>query len=204
MSCPTVGVSANRCFFSHLSSLSGGGFQLVALRKLLLKSHLSDFAQPSAKKAPTALVLDSTPGDHGLRSATIFLSPSQPVFHAVAKPVIAGLYAVYALNLLIRGNPPVFDELRSTLNMPDVLPHLTDATPSSVSRLYLYSDADDLVPCRTVERHIKEALSKGFDVMEEKFSGPAHIALARDDPVKYWEAVAKVWAHAVEISGARI
>lgn len=179
----------------------GGGFQLVALRQLLLKSHLGDLVHTSANKCPTTLVLDSTPGDFGLRSATIFLSPSQPVLNAAAKPVIAGLYALYALNLLIRGSPPVFDELRATLNMPDVLPYLTDATPTAVTRLYLYSDADDLVPCQTVERHIVDARSNGFDVTEEKFNGPAHIALAREDPARYWEAVRKVWARAVEVAG---
>ena len=63
-------------------------------------------------------------------------------------------------------------------------------------RLYLYSQADEMVPWTEVEEHAEEARKAGLDVRMERFEGSPHVAHARTDPERYWGAVKKVWEDA--------
>ncbi|KAH9951563.1 hypothetical protein B0H21DRAFT_818012 [Amylocystis lapponica] len=167
---------------------NGGGFQLMTLRKVLAKLPPPD----APTTAPTALILDSVPGDGGLTSTIDAIGPKGLLGYLMF-PAICAAYGVFVAANALGGHPPIFDELRSTLNEPVLLPSISGPeTP----RLYLYSSADKTVHARWVEVHIAEAQAKGFDVAVEKFTSP-HVAHARSDPERYWGAVKSVWEKAV-------
>ena len=63
-----------------------------------------------------------------------------------------------------------------------------------VRRGYVYSKGDRLVGWRDVERHVAEARGRGCWVVKEEFGeGSGHVVHAREDPVRYWAFVMKVW-----------
>ena len=163
-------------------SLSGGGFQLVVLHKVLVKMLLQD-TPPSLP--PTALVLDSVPGERNLDTMIMLLAPINAVLRLLAISLIALLYLTLSLSNMIMGQESIFDELRAVLHAPDVLPALTSAASP---RLYLYSSADKLVLAPWVETHIEEARALKLDIDAEKFTSP-HVAHARSDPERYWGAI---------------
>jgi len=68
------------------------------------------------------------------------------------------------------------------------------AGPAEARRVYLYSEADELVGYDTVEAHAADAEEKGFAVRRVKFEGSAHVAHARAHEVRYWAAVKELWA----------
>ena len=87
-------------------------------------------------------------------------------------------------------------KMRTTLNKYLLLPWFSKHTP----RLYLYSQADEMVPWTEVEEHAEEARKAGLDVRMERFEGSPHVAHARSDPERYWGAVKKVWEDATASS----
>ncbi|THH07859.1 hypothetical protein EW146_g9181 [Bondarzewia mesenterica] len=179
---------------------NGGGFQLVILRKILAKSTASDNADTSA--APTALILDSTPGDNGLASAISSMAPKNRALRLLAISIISLLYAVFSVINNVAGNPPIFKELRDILNSPNLLPSITNSKdPKATPRLYIYSESDRMTVAPKVAAHIEDAVSKGFDVTVEKFTNSAHVAHARSDPERYWGAVHRLWIKAASSAG---
>lgn len=71
--------------------------------------------------------------------------------------------------------------------------HNDKAKNQETSRVYMYSDSDDIVPSSFVETHALEAEAKGFRPRREKFHGSSHVAHARKDPDRYWSAVRNAW-----------
>ncbi|KZT02020.1 uncharacterized protein LAESUDRAFT_730733 [Laetiporus sulphureus 93-53] len=181
---------------------NGGSLQLVTLRKALARTPTAIGHDAQNIHSTTALVLDSTPAEKGLSSAIKSWGPPNPILHIMAIPPIALLYAAFnAVNTFICGNPPVFEEMRTTLNSVDLLPSITNPTdPKATPRLYICSDADKVTPQEEVLTHYEEALTKGFDVTVEKFAGSPHVAHARSDPERYWNAIRRLWAKAVTSS----
>lgn len=116
--------------------MPGGGFQLMTLQKVFSKARSSHYDRIGADAA-TALILDSAPGDKGLSSSLALAKAAHPVLRIILWPIIIVLYAVFYITNWLGGHPPIFEELRSTLNSPTLL-FLTHATP----RLYLYSESD--------------------------------------------------------------
>ena len=151
---------------------------------------------------PTALVLDSCPAAHELSSAIQSWAPTNRILHLLAIPPITMIYAgFYAANTLA-GHRPIFEDMRDTLNQPNLLPSITrvddcKATP----RVYIYSDRDPVTVAADVESHHAEAISAGFDATLERFSGSPHVAHMRSDPERYWGAVSAVWRKALRRSG---
>jgi len=71
--------------------------------------------------------------------------------------------------------------------------HNDKAKNREVGRAYLYSEEDDLVDWKDVERHAKQAEEKGFVVRREKFRGTPHVAHARLEGDRYWGVVREMW-----------
>ncbi|KAL4915779.1 hypothetical protein BDW62DRAFT_203375 [Aspergillus aurantiobrunneus] len=62
-------------------------------------------------------------------------------------------------------------------------------TAGHPKRCYIYSDADELVDWKDVEKHASDAESKGFLVRRVKFLGSEHVAHMKADPERYWNTV---------------
>ncbi|EIN09237.1 hypothetical protein PUNSTDRAFT_134400 [Punctularia strigosozonata HHB-11173 SS5] len=194
--------AANRSNFSgvliHVLS-NGGGFQFMTLRKILANMNVG--SEPSVRvQVPTALVMDSTPGHSGLASSVASWAPKNPVLRLLSIPPISMIYGIfYAINSLT-GNPPIFDELRSSLNTVNLLPTVTDCQePSASPRLYIFSDKDHVVPAYSVVNHMNEAKARGLHVDHERYERSSHVSHLRVDPERYWAAVSRLWSKAMEL-----
>ena len=100
------------------------------------------------------------------------------------------IYTLLAYQLF--GKKTTFLKMRTMLNKYLPLLWFSKHTP----RLYLYSQADEMVPWMEVEAHAEEARKAGLDVRMERFGGSAHVAHVRTDPERYWGVVKKVWEDA--------
>ncbi|PKS13075.1 hypothetical protein jhhlp_000416 [Lomentospora prolificans] len=60
-------------------------------------------------------------------------------------------------------------------------------------RVYLFSDADEMVAAKDVKEHAAEAKEKGLDVRLENFGSSPHVAHMRTDGKRYWSAIKDVW-----------
>ncbi|KIJ37798.1 hypothetical protein M422DRAFT_177542, partial [Sphaerobolus stellatus SS14] len=182
-----------------------GGFSLVSLRKLLAKTKTRNTGADAVTNStfPVALVLDSTPGNDGLKSVLMDVAHSNPLLYLISMPLFALAHGIYYLlyNSIAR-NPPIFTELRSTLNNPNLLPTITDGKDGleEIPRLYIYSVADRNTLPHNVEAHIKAAQEKGFNVAIEKYLDSVHVSHARKDPERYWRAVHDLWVRAVRLA----
>ncbi|KAE8139223.1 DUF829-domain-containing protein [Aspergillus pseudotamarii] len=138
------------------------------------------------------LILDSTPGGSsfslefsrwtaGVALGFAFLP--RPLAKLVAATIVVLCFGLPALlgkeSLPVRG--------RRVINSPDYI-------PTTSGRLYIYSDSDPLIGDKDVESHGREAKAKGYrDIVLEKFQGSGHVAHMRQDPKKYWAAIARFW-----------
>ena len=146
----------------------------------------------------------------GSKCAFIFDStPTPPTYILTLRAFTAGLrgwlrkllaggvltvvyFLTFVLRVLFRRPRPLTREIAG-LNDPTLLPWTSKAT----SRLYLYSAADVIVPARAVEEHAAHARMAGFPVEMVNFERSAHVSHARDYPEKYWDAVKRFWADAM-------
>jgi hypothetical protein len=173
----------------------------MTFRKALAKSPTLP-ASRGAVNFPIALILDSTPGDHGMSSAIASMAPSNPVARLVAVPVVAALYSLFYFVNAARGNSPIYTEMRMALQQVELLPNVSDkdADAKAAPRLYFYSPRDRMTLFADVERHIAEARHLGFDVDVEKYDDTSHVGHMRADPDRYWQAVSRVWAKSVKFT----
>lgn len=149
---------------------------------------------PPAKPFPTCIIIDSAPGKGGIRTAleAFTISIKSRILKAIAYVLLGAWMFLYTLTLTLRRKQGPIEEIRSKLNNPLILPWTTANTP----RLYLYSDADRLIPYHAVEEHVALAKTIGLNAHAVQFHGSPHVAHARTHPEKYWEAVKSTWAEA--------
>ncbi|GAA6041266.1 hypothetical protein JCM8097_001305 [Rhodosporidiobolus ruineniae] len=136
-----------------------------------------------------AIVFDSCPGHSTLQTTLkAFTAGIRNRFLRVpAMAFFTVVYGVMKLVDFIRRRPPVLTRLSLYLNSPSF---------PSVPRLYLYSEADELVPFTDVEHHAAEAKKRGVEVKTVRFEGTPHVAHARAEPERYWGAVKTFWEEA--------
>ena len=60
-------------------------------------------------------------------------------------------------------------------------------------RCYIYSDEDQTIRAKDVERHADEARATGWNVRMEKFHGSGHVQHLKLDPERYWDVVSDFW-----------
>ena len=140
---------------------------------------------------PSCLIVDSCPGSGNLSRAlkaftALIKSPILRVLAAI--PIAFILILLGAVRLLSR-KPELIAEMRSRLEQPSLFPWMSEAAP----RLYVYSDADQMVAAEDVEAHINVMKVKGLDVHVEKFHGTPHVTHARSDPDRYCGAIQQLW-----------
>ena len=99
----------------------------------------------------------------------------------------------------VSGEPKLVTQIRAAVESPAPLAWMTKESP----RVFIYSDADQMVEAEAVEECIAASKQKGLNVHVEKFHGSAHVSHARKDSGKYWGAVEKAWAEAVEVARQR-
>jgi hypothetical protein len=125
------------------------------------------------------------------------MAPANPVLWALAAPLIALAYGLFYLRNVLSGNPEAFSDMRGALLHPALLPPFASAqTP----RVYIYSARDKMVNVKDVEAHIATAKGAGLAVVSERFDNSPHVAHARSDADRYWQAVRDVWTAAQQRS----
>ena len=157
----------------------------------------------SDESATTAscLVFDSCPGVldfwDGLRGFTIGITPT--ALRLLAYIPISLFLLWMILSQKLSSKPPLIAQLRSTVADSSPFPWMTKDTP----RLFIYSDSDQVVPAHAVETAVELAKEADLNVSTEKFHGSAHVSHARKDSGKYWSAIEKAWAEALEAARQR-
>ncbi|KAJ7102919.1 hypothetical protein C8R44DRAFT_887642 [Mycena epipterygia] len=98
-----------------------------------------------AQGTPSALILDSTPGND--------------------VPPIRFLYGIFYVINTARENILIFDQLRAKSLSPDVLPTVIESqgATKTTSRMD-YSKVDKIAEPAKIKAHLEEAKQKGFDV----------------------------------------
>lgn len=159
----------------HLFS-NGGSSSLCALYTAYLPSilppHMTIFDSAPGATRVSGTVNFFTVGHSALQRALI-----TPLIYLAALVVVAGIYAG-----LITDSIAVWAGS-----------HNEKARNREVRRVYLYSEEDELVYWRDVERHAEQAEERGFEVRREKFKGTAHVAHARFEGERYWGIVKGIW-----------
>lgn len=149
----------------------------------------------------SALFLDSTPGHPRylrLCSALAKSFPPIPVLKQLATVVAVVLLGVTWI--LYEGfvgydNNPVSKSRKRLLD-----PQLFDLT---TPRCYLYSKKDALIAWQDVYEHAGESREHSGAVTEIIFENSGHVDHARQEPVRYWDAVTTVWRQSQEEVGEK-
>lgn len=141
----------------------------------------------------TALILDSTPG--GTTYKTEFnrwtTGVSNGLETVLPKPISWVIAAVVILSLMVIPQVVGIDIMAT--RGPRALNKTRNIAPEC-ARLYVYSMSDELIYYRDVEAHAEDARQKGYqNVILERFEASSHVSHLRMDPMRYWNAVWKVW-----------
>lgn len=140
------------------------------------------------------VILDCSPGDTTFRrsyNAAVLSLPSettppvQSIGRALLYPTIATVTVLQHLHLMASVR-----DLRRQLNDPAVF-------GAGVPRLYLFSEADEMVGAYNVRSHAVDARRCGFAVDEVVFRSAEHCALVLEDAGRYWGAVRRFWGEGV-------
>ncbi|GAA5956521.1 hypothetical protein JCM3765_003471 [Sporobolomyces pararoseus] len=158
----------------------------------LLSSSFSPSGPSSTTTYPLsgarAIIFDSCPGKASLLvTLRAFSAPIRNKFLKFgAMGFLAIFHSLISLYNLILRKPPILNRLYAYLNQPTSLP--------PVPRLYLYSKIDELIPCKDVEAHAKQAEEElGVSVRKERFEKTSHVGHVRGDPERYWKSVEELW-----------
>jgi DNA repair protein RAD57 len=145
------------------------------------------------------IILDSCPGDldicrshragaHSLPNG-ILLKPLGSAALFVLAVTLAGLEATGL-------RTPLAKRVREQLNDPEIF-------SARAARLYLASEADDIVDFRDVEAHRNQAIAKGFEADILLFQRAGHCSLIMENGTAYWNAIASRWERSAASSTAQ-
>ncbi|KAE8165563.1 hypothetical protein BDV40DRAFT_57732 [Aspergillus tamarii] len=167
--------------FIHMFS-NGGVFSTINL----LATYQQTVGRPLRI---SSTILDSAPGVatvSGAMKAFSFALPGPWLLRLFSK---IALWVFFVLGALVRrlvGLSDTVSVARKAMNDQRLVCGGDGAKPR---RCYIYSDADELVDWRDVERHADEAEARGWVVTREKFLGSPHVSHMRTDPERYWGVV---------------
>ncbi|KAJ7646919.1 hypothetical protein FB45DRAFT_860318 [Roridomyces roridus] len=185
----------------HVMS-NGGGVHLIVLSQVL-RTLIP--IQLGLEPIRLAMVLDSVPGggDHtSIHHFFVNSTPKPAAAKAVLTLVAAMIHSGIQIKRLASGQKPLFQSLHAGLRAPDLLP----ATHPHAPRVYIYSAADNIVSAASVEDHINglKKTAPLLDIAVENFGGSQHVRHQESDPVRYWEAVRRVWDRSLDIVHAKL
>ncbi|KAL3461100.1 hypothetical protein BJX64DRAFT_261708 [Aspergillus heterothallicus] len=142
----------------------------------------------------SSTVIDSAPGTATLRAAIkafSYVLPKRWIFRLFAKVLLyTYLTSMFVLGKAVGKVLGIRDAVsvaRQVINDDRMMRGLDKLSPPR--RCYIYSDTDELVDWKDVEKHASDAESKGFVVWREKFLGSEHVAHMKADPERYWNTV---------------
>lgn len=138
----------------------------------------------------SSMIIDSAPGNATISAglkAFSFVLPRMWLLHYLSKFSLFVLLAVGSLLRRLTRTPDPVSRARNVIN-DHALVRGTGQNDSP-GRCYIYSDADELVNWRDVEKHASDAQAKGWVVRREKFLGSPHVCHMRTDPERYWNLV---------------
>lgn len=172
--------------FFHMFS-NGGVFATTHLLEAYQKATGSPLRISST-------VIDSAPGTATLSAAVkafSFILPKRWLLRLFSKILLyAYLASMFTLGKAVAKVLGIRDAVsvaRQAINDGQLVRGINKAGPPK--RCYIYSDADELVSWKDVEKHASDAELKGFPVRREKFSWTEHVAHMRADPERYWNTV---------------
>ncbi|KIV93496.1 hypothetical protein PV10_04707 [Exophiala mesophila] len=145
----------------------------------------------------SALILDSTPSLPNLNLSHEAVSETLPKSGVVRILGSGAIWTYLVVSELIRaalGYENFNYWIRRKLNDPK-----GPFTQGTIKRLYIYSQADRLVPAADVEAHAKEAINViGKDrVQTEDFGSSRHVGHVIADPERYWKIIHDLWRETV-------
>jgi hypothetical protein len=138
----------------------------------------------------SSMIIDSAPGtatiSAGLKAFS-FVLPRVWLLHYLSKFLLFVVLAVSSLLRRLTHTPHPVTRAQNAINDHGLV--RGTGQNDSPERCYIYSDADELVDWRDVEKHASEAQAKGWVVRREKFLGSPHVCHMRSDPERYWNIV---------------
>lgn len=149
---------------------------------------LEAYRQATGKALPiTAMILDSAPGTADLNASMKAFSYALPrmwILRLISKGVLYFFLVFWKLVHFVTCRADPVRLARKVINDPFLV------YPANAERVmrrcYIYSDADELVDWREVEKHADESEAKGWVVRMELFKGAPHVGHMRADPDRYW------------------
>ncbi|RKF80410.1 Transmembrane protein 53 [Golovinomyces cichoracearum] len=143
-----------------------------------------------------AVVIDSAPGKATWNSsvrAFSFSSFRNPVMIFLRYCLIYFLFSIYCSIFFILNTPDTVAIDRMDLNDPEIFDR-------KATRLYIYSESDQIVDWKDVEEHAIESKDAGYQVSCEKFSTSGHAGHLMVDGTRYWDAIKRLWERSVTSS----
>lgn len=180
------GESENGEVLLHIFSLGGSNTATQLLESM------NAILATTGHQGPVPLrqiILDSCPGDLDICRSHRAGAHSLPN-GSLLKPL--GSAALFVLAVALAGmeatglRTPLAKRVRSQLNDPEIF-------SARAARLYLASEADDIVDVRDVEEHRNQAVAKGFAADILRFHKAGHCSLIVEDGTAYWNAIASGW-----------
>ncbi|KAI6377727.1 hypothetical protein MCOR25_002451 [Pyricularia grisea] len=141
---------------------------------------------------PHVLVMDSCPGQFSYRRSLAVLSVGLPFWkRLLLVPVFHTFIVIYYLAFYV--SP--WARRRTTSLASNAAAHNDRSVKGDGerARAYIYSDVDEFIASRDVERHADQAKQMGLPVRLEKFVGSPHVAHMRTDEDRYWSIVQETW-----------
>ncbi|KAE9379399.1 DUF829-domain-containing protein [Stipitochalara longipes BDJ] len=162
---------------------NGGGYTAMLLARYYKKK--------TGKALPvTATVCDSMPGRIRMQAQTrafMVALPKNVVLRAFATFIMYITFPLFKLRYILTGTVDPVEEMRLALNDKTLF-------DLDAPRVYVYSEADDMVEPKDVEEHADEAAKLGVTVFKEKFLTSGHAAHMIQDPKRYWNIVQRLWS----------
>ncbi|KAK0612032.1 hypothetical protein B0T14DRAFT_393554, partial [Immersiella caudata] len=173
----------------------GGAHKAVCLARAYLLAAAAAGGEGHGKKLPIrAFVFDSTPGTPRYASNVAAFKrslPRNPAARALGLPIGASVLGVtWVLFIVFVGyENNLISETRRALNDEGLWVDVRGAP-----RTYLFSERDDLINWRDVERHGVESAEKlGVRSLLVRFRMSGHCGHARGNEGVYWGAVRRTW-----------
>ncbi|KAJ5390863.1 uncharacterized protein N7496_001931 [Penicillium cataractarum] len=168
--------------FMHLFS-NGGLFGTTHLLKA--------YHQATGNPLPiSSMIIDSAPGTASTSAAMKAFSYALPklwIFRLIGKSALWITLVLIKIFLKITRSPDAVSLARKAINDTSLVQAAN--AKGVLTRCYIYSDADDLVAWRDVEKHASESETSGWVVRREKFQGTPHVGHMRAQPERYWSIV---------------
>jgi hypothetical protein len=145
----------------------------------------------------SALILDSTPSLPNSRAAHSAISEMLPKKSPVVRAVAGVLLWVYiGFGLVVDkvlAREDLVTSLRRKLNSGAF-------TQDELKRVYIYSQADHLIPARDIESHAEDARAVvGKDrVQLEDFGTTRHVGHVMGNEPRYWGLVENLWRESMQ------